>query len=459
MDASATGEQPARVLGFWSIAALQFALICVLGNVADNLGWGVGAIGPAVVVAWVVGGLLQLLVALSMAELLSAYPGPCYRWVRAWSGRTLAWFTAWALLFGYVAATAENDMSLSGTMLAFGGRAHPPALAVLLIALLCLALQAGVTVAGTRLAARGALVIAAVQVVAIAIVVAALSGAGLTHGISFLTHTGSPIGVEHEHLPPFILTLLIPGWTILGFDLSGNLAPETREPQQASPRSLMAASVLAYVLGTALFAVPILATSNLRALAASSAPLQFLLTSRLSSPLGDAVMALVIACLFYFPVVLLVSASRLLSLQARDGAWPVAPFLVDSARLLSLPVRSTLVCAAAAAFLCLAWSPLYALGTVWEALWALGYAVAIAAGLAARYRGALPVARAWNLGRLGTACAILGVGWCLFLAALLLLSDLPHAGPMFVLVALVGAIAYLWSVEPRWPSIPAGRRE
>ncbi len=63
-----------RLLGLFSSFAVQFSLIAVSAGLFLTFGYGITTFGPAFFLAWLVGCALQMLVGLSIAELVSAYP-------------------------------------------------------------------------------------------------------------------------------------------------------------------------------------------------------------------------------------------------------------------------------------------------------------------------------------------------------------------------------------------------
>jgi amino acid transporter len=436
-------------LGLAPTFALQFAAICVLGSLVGNVTWGLKTGGPAFVWAWILGGLLQLSVALSIAELSSTFPltGACYSWLRHLGYTSVAWFTGYLLLSGYVAALADNDTGLASSLLSFADVGSPTGRKIAIVALACLVSQLVLTLLSLKIALYGVVLSTAVQLLALGGVVLGLTIVGLRHGPALLFNaTGT---TTHEHLPAFLLMLMIPAWTITAFDAAGNFAGEMSRPTFTAPRGLMAAALVSFLGGTVLIIVALLALPNLGQTSRIQSALLFIVHTRIGVGAATLFNALVITCLFFLPVVLLLVAARLLWAQARDGAWPMAKWLTMLSRQ-GIPARATILCAALAGLLCLMWPALYGLGTVWPALWPLAYAITITAGLTAKLKGRLPPERAWNLGRWGMANDLLAILWSLFLAGLLPLFDATHAVPLFVLIVLAGTLSYVLWIKPRW---------
>src|ERR1700735_5866549 len=63
-----------RALGFFSSFAVQWTCIAVAGGLALSMGAGIIQVGGVFFFAWLIGGGLQMIVGLSIAEGVSAYP-------------------------------------------------------------------------------------------------------------------------------------------------------------------------------------------------------------------------------------------------------------------------------------------------------------------------------------------------------------------------------------------------
>lgn len=436
-------------LGLAGAVFLQFAVICVLGNVQGTFTWGLRTEGPGFAWEWILGGALQLSVVLSLAQLAAAFPvtGACYSWLRRLSHNSLAWLVGYLLLFGYIAAVADDDFGLASSVFRFAGIGHPTNAQTTLVVLVCLGAQVALSLASLHLAVRSIALAVSIQVLTMIGVVVGLVTVGVHRSPMLLLNTAGTM--THEHLPPFLLTLMIPAWAITGFDASCNFAGEIIEPSRTVPRALAIAAGASFILGTALIVVPLLSTTSLVETARAPSGLSFILQMRLGSGVSILFNAVVVAALFFLPVVLLLVAGRLLWAQVRDGAWPGAGSLSVLGRC-GVPARTTLLCACLAGLLCVAWPLLYGLGTVWPALWPLAYAVTIAAGLLAKLKRRLPPERDWKLGRWGILNDVVAIVWSVFLVGLLPLFDAVHAVPLLALIVAAGVLGYLLLIKPRW---------
>src|SRR5215218_4364824 len=99
--------------------AISFTIISVLAGCFTTYGqaWSNG--GPiAISWAWPIISGFILLVALSMAELVSAYPtaGGIYWWASELGGKAWGWFTGWFNLIGLIAIVASVDYAAATFM-------------------------------------------------------------------------------------------------------------------------------------------------------------------------------------------------------------------------------------------------------------------------------------------------------------------------------------------------------
>src|ERR1700730_6476170 len=105
-----------RAMGGFSNFAISFTIISILSGCLTLFAFGIGSAGPlAASVGWPLVSLFTLFVALSMAELASAFPtaGGLYYWASKLGGPGWGWYTGWINLIGQVAVTAGIDFGLA----------------------------------------------------------------------------------------------------------------------------------------------------------------------------------------------------------------------------------------------------------------------------------------------------------------------------------------------------------
>src|SRR3954452_9516859 len=118
-------QQLLREMGGFANFAVSFSIISILTGAVLLYGYGLKFAGPLVnSVGWPLVSVMTLTVALSMAEIASAYPtaGGLYFWAFRLGGRTWAWTTAWLNMIGQVAITA--GINVAAAMYLIGAVTH-----------------------------------------------------------------------------------------------------------------------------------------------------------------------------------------------------------------------------------------------------------------------------------------------------------------------------------------------
>src|SRR5271167_2584555 len=104
--------------------AISFSIICILAGCFTTYGAALKDGGPiGISIAWPLICVLVLAVAVSMAELASAYPtaGGIYYWASKLGGPGWGWFTGWFNLVGLIAVVASVDYAAATFMQALLG--------------------------------------------------------------------------------------------------------------------------------------------------------------------------------------------------------------------------------------------------------------------------------------------------------------------------------------------------
>src|SRR5262245_27908293 len=103
-------------MGSFGSFAISFSVVSILTAAITLYGHGLRYGGPFVMtVGWPLVTVATMLVALSMAELASAYPtaGALYHWAALLGGKSWGWVTAWFNLVGQIAVLAGVDYGLA----------------------------------------------------------------------------------------------------------------------------------------------------------------------------------------------------------------------------------------------------------------------------------------------------------------------------------------------------------
>ncbi|HEV7178845.1 MAG TPA: amino acid permease [Candidatus Baltobacteraceae bacterium] len=245
-----------RALGWPALTAI--GLGTMLGGIFPTIGAGAHAAGPAVILAYVLSGLVSVCVALCYAEFASMVPvaGSAYTYAYATLGELVAWIIGWDLILEYglsVAPTASSWSDYFQHMLSNIGiaipvwaqtaapfAAHPqvdvPA------ALVTLAITALVAI-GIRESAsvNGALVV--VQIIAMIVFIAVVA-----HAVrpQFL-HPFAPFGWHG-----IVASTALVFFAYIGFDTVTVASEEAHRPERDVPIGIILALAIGGILYVAL---------------------------------------------------------------------------------------------------------------------------------------------------------------------------------------------------------------
>ena len=234
-------QELARVLGGFSNFAISLSIICVLAGGLTSFHVGFCSVGGiAIGVGWPLMCLLSLAVAATMGEIASAFPtaGGLYHWASVLGGRGWGWATAWFNLAGLVTVLAAINVGTFRFAAAALDPTFDPAdpaglrLQFLVVAAMT-ASQAVVNHLGIRvtrvltdfsgwwiLAASAALtaaLLAYAPSLDLARLVTVSNFSGAASGNMMWPETGSLALL-------FALGLLLPAYTVTGFDASAHAA-------------------------------------------------------------------------------------------------------------------------------------------------------------------------------------------------------------------------------------------
>ena len=311
-------QQLLRDMGGFANFALSFSIISVLTGAVTLYGHGLKYGGPLqMLVGWPAVTLLTLSIAASLAELASAYPtaGALYHWSSILGGRGAGWLTAWLNTIGQFAITAGIDYGLAEFLAAmFGWSGRRPTL------LLCagiLLTHAGLNHLGVRLVARLNDLSAWVHIGGVTVLVGALGLFAPHQPASFLLErTGS--GYD------FAIGLLLASWTFTGYDASAHVSEETHDPSRNAPWGMVLAVLVSGLAGYAMLLAVTLSIGDLTAAVGAENPFIFVLRGALGSSLGNALVSVAMAAMWFCGLSSVTSNSRMLFAFARDGGLPLA---------------------------------------------------------------------------------------------------------------------------------------
>jgi len=313
------GEQLRRAL-----RVRHLVMLSVGGTIASGFllfaGSAIGIAGPAVIISYVIAGIITIAVMACLAELCVVKPvsASFATYARDTMGPLAGFLTGWNYWLAWVMGAATESVAAGTYFHSFYSFAP-----VWIVAAVIIAIEMVINLVGVLFMGEYEFILSTIKVVALAafilIGVCAILGIGFhTHGVTELTANG---GFFPKGGGTVVTALLTVFFAYVGIELVGVTAEESVNPHRDVPRALF--YTVAIVVG--LFVVGIFVLLAILPWASAS-------TS--SSPFVDALKSLnipVIASIFNWIVILasvsavdgaLYTASRMLFTQAREGNFP-----------------------------------------------------------------------------------------------------------------------------------------
>jgi amino acid transporter len=334
-------QELARRMSGFSNLAISMSIICILAGGLTSFHLGYGSVGGAAIgIGWPVACLFSLFVAAAMGQLASAFPtaGGLYHWAAILGGKGWGWATAWFNLAGLITVLAAINV---GTYLFFVDSffpGHKPPLAVQALAMAAITgSQALFNHLGIRVTTR-LTDFSGYWILAIAaLLTGSLLWATVDFDVSRLTTFTNFSGLpESAPVWPktssigwlFALGLLLPAYTITGFDASAHVSEETVGASLSVPRGIVRSVLISGITGWVMLIAIVLAIPDERAAANEGAGV-FFWTIRHVLPgwLVTLLLTGIVIAQYLCGLATVTSASRMTYAFARDGGLPGSKWL------------------------------------------------------------------------------------------------------------------------------------
>jgi APA family basic amino acid/polyamine antiporter len=325
----AAGQSLAKTLSWPHLIALGVGAIVGTG-IYTLVGVGAERAGPAVILAFLICGLVCGCAALAYAEMATMIPaaGSAYTFSYVALGEGIAWVVGWSLILEYSLACSTVAVGWSGYLVGWlesagvhlphallvgphgGGIVNLPAVAVALAVM-------GMLIAGTRESATLNIVLVVIKLVALAIFVTFAA----PHFDARNLHPFMPYGFGSEGKHGVMAAAAIVFFAFYGFDAVATSAEETKDPKRDLTIGIIGSMILCTLIYIAV-AVSAIGALPFTALANSPEPLALVLRT-IGQPVAGHLIAL--AAILALPSVILVmmyGQSRVFFVMARDGLLP-----------------------------------------------------------------------------------------------------------------------------------------
>ena len=321
-----------RSLSWPHLVALGVGAIVGTG-IYTLVGVGAGIAGPAVMLAFVIAGVVCACAALCYAELATAIPaaGSAYTYSFAALGKRIAWVVGWSLILEYSVVCAAVAVGWSGYVKGFLEAAHVPGVLLAgpgsggwmnLPAVVIIALVAAMLLRGTRESANVNLVLVMLKIAALGLFVAlTVPHFNMAHFQPFMPH-GFFATVENGQTVGVMAAAAIVFFAFYGFDAVTTAAEEAHEPARDLTIGIIGSMVACTVIYMAVIAAAIGAIPYQQFMKAPD-PLAHILTGVGAGWAGTLLAVVVIVALPTVILAFMFGQSRIFFAMARDGMLPL----------------------------------------------------------------------------------------------------------------------------------------
>jgi len=330
-------ELSRRMSGF-SNFAISFSIICILSGGINSFAQATSSVGGAGAgIGWIVGCCVSGFFALCMAQIASAYPtaGGLYHWSSILGNRFTGWITAWLNLLGLITVMGAINIGTAfffiGTFGALFGLTGTPEQIVLLVAGITI-VQALINHLGIGLTAKLTDISGYIILGTTAALIVLLLVFAPTHDFSrlwtFTNYSGEAGGnvfpQSDNMVYLFALCLLLPIYTITGYDASAHTSEETVQASRSVPNAIIQSVVVSSLVGWILLSAIVIAIPDLAAGAAQGWGVFFAtLTAIMPAWLVNVLYILILVAQLLCGLATVTSTSRMIFAFTRDGGLPM----------------------------------------------------------------------------------------------------------------------------------------
>jgi amino acid transporter len=348
-----------RRLSRFSNFAVSFSIICILSGGINSLAQGTsGAGGIAIGVGWLVGCFISLVFAVAMSQIASAYPtaGGIYHWGSILGNRGTGWVTAWLNLLGLITVLGAINV---GTWTFFEGAfpglgiennvTNQTIFLIIITGAMALINHLGIKLTAILTDFSGWLIFGGSILIAIVCLIAAEHW-DVARLFTFTNYSGEPGGNVWPQVSNswvFLLGLLLPIYTITGYDASAHTSEETLKAAHSVPRAMVMSVVWSTLFGYLFLCAFVFMLPSMDEAAKQGWNVFFWgFDQRVSPGIKEIVYLVVFVSQLLCGLATVTSASRMIFAFARDGGLPGSKMLSTVSPKYRTPVAAIWTAAA-----------------------------------------------------------------------------------------------------------------
>jgi amino acid transporter len=248
-----------RSIGTYTSFALAFSMITITTTVFTLFAQPFQAVGGAAIWLWLPVGAGVLMITLLYGHLAARMPvtGYAYQWASRIVSPHFGWFTGWNAMLATLVGSAGIAVALA-SVFASDIWDKPTHTDIALLAAVAIVLAVGINIVSIKAAGRVNNIGATMELLGTLGFTLVLA-VGLfffhhTQGPAVLFQTGSSNG-SRLGFGTIGLALLLPVYTLAGWEGSADLAEETNDPRRVAPRAMLRSVVVSGVAAFVVYAV------------------------------------------------------------------------------------------------------------------------------------------------------------------------------------------------------------
>ena len=338
-------QELSRGMSKFSNFAISFSIICILSGGINSFAQATSSIGGAGAgIGWIVGCGVSAVFAIAMAQIASAYPtaGGLYHWGSILGNRFTGWLTAWLNLLGLITVMGAINIGtaffFTGTFGSLIGMTGTPGQIVIFVGVITI-LQALINHLGIKLTAlltdwSGYIILGTTAALIVLLMIFAP-----THDFSRLWTFTNYSGEAGGNVWPqsdslvylFALSLLLPIYTITGYDASAHTSEETYKAAHHVPRGIVYSVLWSSLAGWVMLWAMVIAIPDLAEGAKQGWNVFFyMMGAVMPGWLAKLLFLFILIAQFLCGLATVTSASRMIFAFTRDGGLPLVSKWVSS---------------------------------------------------------------------------------------------------------------------------------
>jgi len=455
-----------RTIGAYASFALGFSMITITTTIFTLFANPFQTIGGAGIWLWIPVMMGVLAITAVYAHLAARLPvtGYAYQWSSRIVSREYGWFNGWTALLSFFVGTASIAVSM-GSVFAPEIWQEPTHAQIAGFAAVAIVLAVVVNIVSIRAVTLFNNVGASAELVG-TMGLTLITAVGLYYfkdkqGFGVLVQVGSTTGAPVS-LTSIGLAMLLPVYTLLGWEGCADLAEETRDPRRTAPTAMFRSVIISGICAFFVFAVFAMAIPGDLAATVNQTgnPLLSIFQTHFGPRLAWVMKVVALISMFSALLANVTVATRLGYSLARDNMLPASRMLAKVDRTTRTPVNCILLVGVFAMLVNLLSEGLIKRVVAIVAVTFYGtYLLTMIAVLIGMRRGTIPEApaRYFNLGRWLRPLAVVSIGWSLVVIAFMTLPESNHIAGIYALYfEIAGALWFGFHLRKKLRNGEAG---